>query len=166
MRSAEEFLAYAIKIEEEATLRFGQLADAMLAGGNTEAAAFFRKLSGYSRQHLREAHARSGFREIPVMAPHEYRWPDLESPETAAIWAADPLIARREALMVALESEKRGLAFYKKICDETDDPEIRVLAAAFVAEEAEHVAWIEKWIERDRSDPQRQSADRRAAPGP
>lgn len=29
MQSVEEFLAYAIKLEEEAAIRFGQLADAM-----------------------------------------------------------------------------------------------------------------------------------------
>ena len=29
MESVEEFLAYAIKLEQEAALRFGQLADAM-----------------------------------------------------------------------------------------------------------------------------------------
>ncbi len=35
--------------------------------------------------------------------------------------------------------------------DGTDDPEIRVLAAEFFAEEAEHVAWINQWIEEERS---------------
>lgn len=32
MQSVEEFLAYAIKLEEEAAIRFGQLADAMENG--------------------------------------------------------------------------------------------------------------------------------------
>ncbi len=152
MNSVEEFLAYAIKLEEEATLRFGQLADAMAAAGNAEVGEFFRRLSDYSRKHLGEARARSGFREIPALGPDEFKWPDIESPETAAIWAADPLIARRDALEVALESEKCGYAFYKKVRDETSDPEIRALAAEFVTEEAEHVAWLETWIERERSE--------------
>ncbi|MEW5962176.1 MAG: ferritin family protein [Pseudomonadota bacterium] len=144
--SVEMFLSYAIKLEEEATLRFGQLADAMDAAGNREVGKLFRKLSDYSRMHLAEARARAGFREVPVLLPTEYQWPELESPETAAIWATDPLIAYDEAMEIALESEKRGHAFYKKVHDEASNPEIRTLAKEFVEEEAEHVMWLENWI--------------------
>jgi rubrerythrin len=147
MKSVEEFLAYAIKLEEEATLRFDQLADAMQGYGNKDVGSLFRRLSDYSRLHLADARARSGFRDIPVMDPSAYQWPDLESPEAAAIWAADPFLAKNEALEIALASETAGHDFYKSVHDTTDDPEIRVLAAEFVAEEAEHVAWIRQWID-------------------
>ena len=146
MDSVEEFLAYAIKLEEEATLRFGQLADAMQGYGNKDVGSLFRRLSDYSRLHLADARARSGFRDIPVMAPDSYQWPDVESPEAAAIWAADPFLAKDEALEIALASEMAGYEFYKSVHDKTGDPEIRALAAEFVAEEAEHVAWIKQWI--------------------
>lgn len=145
--NVEVFLSYAIKLEEEATLRFGQLADAMDAAGNKPVGALFRKLSDYSRLHLADAKARAGFRDVPVMMPREYQWPDLESPETAAIWSADPLIAYEQAMDIALESEKRGYAFYKQVLDSTDNPEIKALAREFVAEEAEHVEWLETWID-------------------
>lgn len=145
--SVEMFLSYAIKLEEEATLRFGQLADAMDAAGNKDVGALFRRLSDYSRLHLADAKARAGFRDVPVILPSDYQWPDLESPETAAIWATDPLIAYDEAMQIALESEKRGHAFYKLVHETTDDPEIRVLAKEFVEEEAEHVEWLENWID-------------------
>lgn len=145
--SVELFLSYAIKLEEEATLRFGQLADAMDAAGNRDVGKLFRKLSDYSRLHLADAKARAGFRDVPVMLPREYQWPDFESPETAAIWATDPLIAYDEAMHIALESEKRGHAFYKKIYNEATNPEIRALAKEFVEEEAEHVMWLEQWID-------------------
>jgi rubrerythrin len=146
MNSVEEFLAYAIKLEEEATLRFGQLADAMQGYGNKDVGSLFRRLSDYSRLHLADARARSGFRDIPAMSPDSYQWPDVESPEAAAIWAADPFLAKNEALEIALASEIAGYEFYKSVHDKTDDPEIRALAAEFVAEEAEHVAWIKQWI--------------------
>lgn len=151
MISVEEFLAYAIKLEEEATLRFGQLADAMQGYGNTDVGSLFRRLSDYSRLHLADARARAGFRDIPVMLPEAYKWPDLESPETAAIWAADPFLAKSEALEIALTSEMAGYEFYKSVHDNTDDPEIRILAAEFVAEEAEHVTWIKQWIDEELS---------------
>ena len=146
MESVEEFLAYAIRLESEAADRFGQLADAMEASGNREVSTLFRRLSDYSRLHLADARARSGFREIPKMKTDEFEWPDLESPETAAIWAADPFLGRREALEIALAAEQAGYDYYKRILDETNDPEVKALAREFVAEESAHVAELKKWI--------------------
>jgi rubrerythrin len=146
MESVEEFLAYAIKLEQEAALRFGQLADAMATAGNREVMLLFRRLSEYSRLHLTDAQARSGFRDLPPLTSGEYVWPDIESPETAAIWAADPMIGREQALQVALEAERAGLLYYQSILDSTRDPEIRVLAKEFVDEETMHVTELQRWI--------------------
>ena len=146
IHTVEEFLAYSVKIEEEAALRFGQLADAMMANGNREVGKLFRRLSDYSRLHLADARARSGFRDIPVIRAGDYEWPDLESPEAAEIWAADPMIGREEALEVALAAETAACHYYTTIRDTTDDPEIRVLAEEFASEETEHVAELKKWL--------------------
>lgn len=146
MESVEEFLAYAIKLEQEAALRFGQLADAMATAGNREVMKLFRRLSEYSRLHLTDARARAGFRELPTVKADEFVWPDIESPEAAAIWAADPMIGRDAALTVALEAEKAGLAYYRGILDSTPDPEIRALAREFVNEESMHVSELQRWI--------------------
>jgi rubrerythrin len=144
MQSVEEFLAYAIKLEQEAALRFGQLADAMEAAGNEEVEKLFRRLANASRAHLNEARARSGFRDIPEMEPGEFHWPNLESPEAAAIWAADPLISREQALEIGLAAEMAGLGYYKNIFETTTDPEIKILARQFIEEESGHVAALEK----------------------
>ena len=146
MTSVEEFLAYSIKLEEEAALRFGQLADAMSSAGNREVSRLFRQLADYSRLHLADARARAGFREIPKLGPQDFAWPDLESPETAAIWAADPFIGREQALEVALAAERAGLEFYRNVLVANDDPEIRVFAREFSEEEAAHVAELERWL--------------------
>ena len=146
MQSVEEFLAYAIKLEEEAMLRFGELADSMETYGNAEVAKLFRRLSDYSAMHMGDAKARAGFREIPEMTPDQFHWPQGESPERAAIWAADPFIARGDALHIALDAEKAGLGFYAHVLATTDDPEIRALAREFVEEEEGHVRELEKWI--------------------
>ena len=146
MDSDEEFLAYSIKLEQEAALRFGELADAMDSCGNREVGKLFRRLSEYSKLHLADAMARSGFREIPAKKPGDFEWPGMESPETAAIWAADPLIGREQALEIALAAETSGYDFYKSVLDSTSDPEIRAMAKEFVLEESEHVAELQKWI--------------------
>ena len=146
MESVELFLAYAIRLEEEAALRFGQLADAMDSCGNREVGGLFRRLSDYSRLHLADARARSGFRNVPKMKADDFEWPDLESPETAAIWAADPFLGRDEALEIALSAEEAGYHYYKKVLDETTDPEVKALAREFVEEESAHIAELKKWI--------------------
>ncbi|PNG27807.1 ferritin-like domain-containing protein [Methylocella silvestris] len=146
MHTVEEFLAYAVKLEEEAAIRFGELADVMQSCGNGDVGKLFRRLSDYSRLHLADAKARSGFRDIPDMRPNEFAWPDFESPESAAIWAADPFIGREQALEIARDAEQASLDYYTKIYRTTDDSEVRVLAKEFVEEETLHVAEINKWI--------------------
>jgi len=146
MESVEQFLAYSIKLEEEAALRFDQLADAMQSAGNREVGKLFRRLADYSRLHMRTARERSGFHELPSLTAGEFEWPDIESPETAAIWAADPFIGRDQALQVALEAESASLAYYRDILEATQDPQVRAFAREFVEEETEHVAELERWL--------------------
>lgn len=140
------FLAYSIKLEEEAALRFDQLADAMQSAGNKEVGKLFRRLADYSRLHMKSARDRSGFHDMPKFKPGEFNWPDIESPETAAIWAADPFIGREQALEVALEAESASLAYYRDILEKTQDPEVRRFAQEFVDEETEHVAELKRWL--------------------
>ena len=163
MHSVEEFLAHAIELEREAAERFGQLADAMDSCGNREVAKLFRQLANYSRLHLSDARLRSGFHDMSSAMTGDYVWPGLESPETAAIWAADPLIGREQALLVALDAEAAGLEYYKGIFEMTDDPEIRALAKEFTEEESGHVAELQKWIAAHKAglaQPSDQSASR------
>ncbi|MBC7951869.1 MAG: ferritin family protein [Rhodospirillaceae bacterium] len=148
MNSVEEFLAYAAKLEQEAALRFDELADAAGSFANREVAEFFRQMAHFSRLHLDEAKKRGGFHDLPEMSPGQFHWPDDESPEATAIWGADPNMDVNQAMDLALEAEKRGLAFYADVLSATTDPEIKVMAAEFVEEEAEHVAAIERWIAR------------------
>ena len=146
MQTVEDFLAYAIRLEKEAADRYGELADSMEASGNREVGKLFRQLSEYSRMHLADATARAGFREVPDAPADNLGWRDFENPETAAIWAADPMIGREEALEIALEAEMAGHDYYRNVFETTDDPEIRALAKEFTEEEAEHVAELKKWI--------------------
>lgn len=150
MESVEEFLAHAIRIEQEAALRFGQLADAMTTQGNREVGRLFRQLADYSQLHLADARERAGYRDVPQLRPEDCTWPDIESPEAAAIWAADPMLGREQALQVALEAEQGGLDYYSDVMKNTIDPELRALAKEFADEEAGHVAELKRWIELHR----------------
>lgn len=146
METVEEFLAHAIQLEREAADRFSQLADAMDSAGNREVGQLFRQLAHYSRLHLAEARDRAGFLDIPDLKPDEFRWPDAESPESAAIWAADPMIGTDDALATALAAERAGLEYYSHVLAHATDPEIIMFAKAFVEEESGHVAELDRWI--------------------
>ncbi len=143
MKDVAEFLAYAVKLEEQAARCFDELADVMESHGNREVRDFFRQMAEFSRMHLGEAKARSGFQDLPVVVE------GFESPEVTVYQAMDPLIAMEEALQYALEAERRGHAFYAQYMDH-QDPEIRVMAKEFADEEAMHVFELEKWVERSK----------------
>ena len=142
------FLAHAVRLEAEAARRFEELADAMATFGNTEDETFFRKMATYSREHLAEAQARSGFRPLPPLASDEYSWPDGTSPETAGWAGVDSLMGVSDALQLALQSEQAGRDFYAGIAATTKNPRVKSMADEFAVEEAEHVAALERLIER------------------
>jgi hypothetical protein len=102
MESVELFLAYAIRVEEEAALRYGQLADAMESGGNCEVGGLFRRLSDYSRLHLADAKARAGFREIPTMGRGR------PTPGTTRIGSRGDFVAKADADLNSSASFKRN----------------------------------------------------------
>jgi len=148
MNDVAEFLAYAIKLEEDAASRFSDLAESMKTYGNREVAEFFGKMAHFSRLHLAEARKRAGFHKLPDMKPEDYVWPDDESPEATSMEGSHYLMSDEYALQLALDSEERGFAFYDNVARTTHDPEIRMMAEEFAVEEAEHVAELKKWVAR------------------
>ncbi|WP_334157050.1 ferritin family protein [Oryzomicrobium sp.] len=148
MDDVERFLTHAIQVERDAARRFEELAESMKTVGNGDTEACFRQMAVFSRQHLAEATARAGFRSPPQLAPDEYEWPDGTSPETAGWEGVDGFLPPHTALELALDSERRGHAFYAAIAATTRNPEVKVLAEEFAAEEAEHVAALELRLAR------------------
>lgn len=142
------FLAHACALEDAAANRFADLSEAMKTYGNADVAAFFGKMAEFSRLHLADARKRSGFRDLPVLAAEDFQWPDGDSPEAASMEGSHYLMTVDYALELALDSEKRGHAFYADVAATTTDPEVRMMAEEFASEEAEHVAELERWIER------------------
>jgi rubrerythrin/ferredoxin len=147
--SVDEFLGYAVKVEEDAALHFDEIATAMEACGNIEVATLFRQLAGFSRLHLAQAKARAGTLDLTQAVPPDYVWPNNATPERTALWAGDPSLSRLGALRAALQGEKRGYEFYVAVAATTKSPDIAAMAKEFVREEAEHVRLLEAWITRE-----------------
>ncbi|MEY2686283.1 MAG: hypothetical protein RL375_481 [Pseudomonadota bacterium] len=146
MNDVELFLAHAIQLEREAARRYEELTAAMTTDGHAELKEFFARMAFFSRKHLAEAVARGGFRDLPDMAPDDYQWPDGTSPETAEWAGVDAQMDGIDALHLALGSERRGHAYYAAIAATTQDAELRGIAAEFAAEEAQHIAELERLI--------------------
>ncbi|WP_026224449.1 2Fe-2S iron-sulfur cluster-binding protein [Methyloversatilis thermotolerans] len=149
IRTLDQFLSYAVKVEEDAALHFENLAEKMKSCGNEDVAALFSQLGGYSRLHLQEARAKCTRYEVVEHLPASSAWPDHATPEQTALWAADPALTRLGALKAALQGERRGYEFYYAIAHTTRDATIRTVAREFVREEAEHVEKLKLWIAQE-----------------
>jgi len=147
--SLDEFLGYAVKVEEDAALHFESMTASMEECGNHEVAKLFAQLASFSRLHLAEATRRAGSIDLSLHVPPDYVWPDHATPERTAFWAGDPSLSRLDALRAALVGEKRGYEFYYSVAGTTRDPQIRAMANEFVKEEAEHVEVLKAWITRE-----------------
>jgi rubrerythrin len=58
------------------------------------------------------------------------------------------LLTPHGALAIALQAERRALAFFEGVFATCHDPALRALAREMAAEEQEHVALIERMLER------------------
>ena len=149
INSVDEFLGYAVKVEEDAAIHFDKLAGEMEGCGNQEVAKLFRQLAGFSRLHLAEAKSRAGSIDPNQNIPPDYVWPNHATPERTELWAADPTLTRLDGLRAALQGERRGYEFYRAVVATTKTPAVAEMAKEFVKEEAEHVKILEAWITRE-----------------
>jgi rubrerythrin/ferredoxin len=149
IKTLDEFLSYAVKVEEDAAIHFERLAASMEACGNRDVAALFSQLGGYSRLHLHEARAKSAAHGAVLNLPPNSAWPDQETPERTALWSAHPSLSRLDALKAALQGERRGFEFYYAVAGTTKDAQIASVAKEFVKEETAHVETLKVWIERE-----------------
>ena len=147
--TVDDFLGYAVKVEEDAAIHFDELAAAMEQVGNQEVAKLFAQLARFSRLHLAEAQKRAGSIDVSKHVPPDYVWPDHVTPERTALWAGDPSLSRLDALRAALQGERRGYEFYYSVAGTSTNPAIIAAAKEFVGEEAEHVKLLEAWITRE-----------------
>jgi len=149
IKDLDQFLGFAVRLEEDSSIHYDELAVAMEECGNEEVATLFRDMARYSRIHLQTARERAASIDVTAHFPPDYVWPDQATPERNALWAGDPNMSRLGALKTALQGERRGFDFYYSVWGTTKDPEIAAMANEFVKEEAEHVEILEGWIERE-----------------
>lgn len=145
MTDLDTFLAYSVALEEEAADRHDELADMMDVHNNPEVAKTFRKLAHYSRLHAQEIRDHARGANLPVIAPWDFGWENMEGPETANIGDVNYLMNAAHALKIAMGNEQRAHDFYLDISKGSPDKNVRALAGEFAEEEKEHLELLQKW---------------------
>jgi rubrerythrin len=148
IESAPELYAHAIAIEREAAQRYSEFAGRMADLGNEAVAELLDRLAGFEAEHLETLLRRTQGVALPELATSEYKWLDATAPETPARELVFRLVNPRQALAIALAAEKRAQAFFERAFMMAEDPVLRGLAQEMAMEEQEHVAMVERVLER------------------
>lgn len=142
------FLAHALAFENEAALRYDELADTMEVHNNQDVAQLFRRMATFSRMHADAVKGRAGKVALPHFKPWEFQWKDAEGPEVTPVERTHYLMTPYHCLQLALHNERRGRDFYQAVADAHADAEVKHLAKQMSDEEQEHVLVLEEWLSR------------------
>jgi rubrerythrin len=146
--SVVDLLAIAYRIEAEAVERYTLLAEQMEVHNNTELVAVFRDLARAERIHAEEIRHQAGDIDVVAHARRVGEWTKGEGPEEANLGDAHYLMTPWHALQMALDCEKRALAYFVGVADTAEDRKIKEMAKEFVEEEAEHVNLCHRLLKR------------------
>ena len=148
IRTTEELFAHAIEIEREAAVRYAELGERMRDLGSAIVAELFLRLAQAERKHEQELRAKARGLALPHIEPGQYAWLEERGPETAAHDLVLNLLTPHGALEVALDAEKRALAFFESVRKTAANVQLSGIAGEMAAEEGVHVEWVKSVLRR------------------
>lgn len=138
----EELMDIAEGMEQEAMLRYEQLAQVMERRHEPEMSALFRDLAALEHDHA-EGIARWAVREgLPRPTPRNFAWQMPETFGAEAEGAEAHLLTPYRALGIAVRNEERAFSFYSYLAAMAPDKAVRQKAEALAREELNHVAQL------------------------
>jgi rubrerythrin len=143
-----DLLAIAYQIEIDAVERYNLLADQMETHNNPELVKVFRDLARAEGIHGEEIRRLAGNIDVVTHARRIAKFERSESPEEADLSSAHYMMTPWHALQLALDGEKRALAYFTSIVEAAKDPKVKAMAAELVEEEAEHVSLVHRLLRR------------------
>lgn len=143
MDSADDLLAVAEALEQEAAARYRSLAERMARQGDAGMAAQFDALAKMEDRHAEQI----GERGLTLFG---------RKPDTARVkWETPPAFDEDEvrgaelgvyqALAFAVRNEERAFAFYSYVAAEAESAEIRALAEEMASDELRHAALLRQY---------------------
>lgn len=148
IHTLEELFVHALTLEQEAVEWFQEAGDAMITHNNQEVGDLFLRLASYGRKHAAEIEELAKGKTLPHLAPWDFKWGNMSSPEVAEMGEVHYLMNAYQALELAHKSETKARDFYAGVAAGTNNPEVRKLATHFAEEESEHVALLDEWIKK------------------
>lgn len=140
-----ELYAHALAIEREAFKRFVELERTMRDAGLDSIAEEFQRIGREEQEQYEALALGTAERELPQIAPWEYAWHYL-GPDADKVRA--PKNAR-EALRLALTTERRAQNFYIDVAEHASDDAVCAFAAEMAADEQRHVQHLEQLLARE-----------------
>ena len=144
-RDLNELYAHALAVEREATKRFAELERYMRAAGMNHIADEFESIGKEEREQYELLALGTAGRELPKLSPWEYA-PHFLGPQADVVRA--PRNAR-EALALAIATERRTQNFYVDVAEHTTDDTMCAFAAEMAADEGRHIARLERLLARE-----------------
>lgn len=145
-RGLAELLRAAHTIENEARVRYGELADQLEAHNNPEVATLFRRMAEIETLHAANILALAEEMATPLADAGAAPPGRDEGPETAPTAAAHYLMTPHHALSIMLKNEQRAFRFYDEIARSTAAAGVRTLARRLAREEKEHIRLAREWL--------------------
>ncbi len=144
-RNLQELYAHALVVEREATKRFAELERYMRQAGMDHIADEFESIGKEEREQYELLAVGTAGRELPQISPWEYAAHYL-GPQADAVRA--PRNAR-EALGLAISTERRAQNFYADVAEHCTDDTMCAFAAEMAIDEGRHIARLERLLARE-----------------
>ena len=142
--SVAELLAHAHAMEAEAAAQYQLLAKRM-EGVNPELATFFHRMAAIEAKHVSRLDEVAETFELPDLRSWPTEWPEGGAPETLPADRVHAGISAQDGLNLAMEAEKRAVAFFADVAETANDGDVRRMATELAEEEREHVRLLESW---------------------
>jgi rubrerythrin len=144
-RNLPELYAHALAVERDAAERFAELEQYMRACGMDHIAEEFEAIGREEREQYELLAVGTSGRDLPQLSTWEYASHYL-GPQADVVRAPASV---REALVLAIATERRTQNFYVDVAENTTDDTMCAFAAEMAADESRHIARLERLLARE-----------------
>src|SRR5258708_16910675 len=155
-----DLYAHSLAIEREAFKRFVELERFMRDVGLDYIAEEFEKIGREEQEQYEALALGTAEREMPQLADWEYAWHYL-GPHPHPL---NPPTSARDALKLALATERRAQNFYIDVAEHARDDNVCAFAAEMAADEPRHIIRLDQLLARDPQAAKSADEDARASP--
>lgn len=144
-RNLQELYAHALVMEREATKRFAELERYMRDAGMDHIADEFESIGREEREQYELLAIGTAGRDLPTVSSWEYA-PHFLGPQADVARAPK---SAREALALAISTERRTQNFYVDVAEHATDDTMCAFAAEMAADESRHIARLDRLLARE-----------------